>query len=150
VNLSSEQLLKVAQHAFVRMDGAWFLALTKKFGLETALETDLAAWKQFSYIFGKNLRNHYLPNPVWPDGLLDALDTFCSVLNIQGRNVSVDGGRMVVRITDCETQKAGVADYGIIAGLFGKDIQVNVAHAKNLSHGDDCCEVVITRRKKAS
>lgn len=159
MNLSHEQLLEVAQHAFVRMDGAWFLALAKKYGIQTAWEMDVEAWKQFSYIFGKNLRNNYILNPVWPESFLDALDIFSKVLNIKGRDVSVEGERIIVRITDCETQKAiakaGVADCGIvtvqsykgiISGLFGNDVRVNVEHTKNLNHGDDCCEVIVTRR----
>lgn len=159
MNLSHEQLLEVAQHAFVRMDGAWFLALAKKYGVQTAWEMDVEAWKQFSYVFGKNLRNNYLLHPVWPESFLAALDIFSKVLNIQGRNVSLEGESIVVRITDCATQKAiakaGVADcgivtvqsyQGIIAGLFGKEIRVDVAHTKNLNHGDDCCEVIVTRQ----
>ena len=78
---------------------------------------------------------------------------------IEGRNISINGNQIVVRITDCETQKAiakaGVADCGIvtiqtyegiISGLFNGDISVHVAHTKNLNHGDDCCEVIITRK----
>jgi len=159
MNLSHEQLLEVAQHAFVRMDGAWFLALAKKYGIQTAWEMDVEAWKQFSYVFGKNLRNNYIFKPVWPESFLNALDIFSKVLNIKGRNVSVEGDRIIVRITDCETQKAiakaGVADCGIvtiqsyqgvIGGLFGSEVRVDVAHTKNLNHGDDCCEVIVTRR----
>lgn len=53
MNLSTEQLLEIAQYSFVRMDGAWFLALAGKLGKETAWEIDVEAWKQFSYVFGK-------------------------------------------------------------------------------------------------
>lgn len=159
MNLSHEQMIEIAQHAFTRMDGAWFLALAKKFGIETAWEMDVEAWKQFSYIFGKNIRTNYISNPVWPESFLDALDIFSRVLKIEGRDVTVEGDQITVRITDCETQKAiakaGVADCGIvtvqsyegiIGGLFDRDVNVHVAHTKNLNHGDDCCEVIITRK----
>ena len=33
--LSTEQLLDIAQYSFVRMDGAWFMALAKKLGEKT-------------------------------------------------------------------------------------------------------------------
>jgi len=56
MNLTDKQIMEIAQHAFTRMDGAWFLALAKKFGIETAWEMDVEAWKQFSYVFGKNIR----------------------------------------------------------------------------------------------
>jgi hypothetical protein len=55
MKLSDKQLLEIMQYAFVRMDGAWFLALARKFGKETAWEMDVEAWKQFSYIFGKKI-----------------------------------------------------------------------------------------------
>ena len=159
MNLSHEQMMEIAQHAFTRMDGAWFLALAKKFGVETAWEMDVEAWKQFSYVFGKNLRNNYISNPVWPESFLDALDIFSRVLKIEGREVTVEGDKIIVRITNCETQKAiakaGVADCGIvtvqsyegiIGGLFDRDVNVHVAHTKNLNHGDECCEVIVTRQ----
>lgn len=158
MRLSHEQMLEVAQYAFTRMDGAWFLALAKKFGVQTAWEMDVEAWKQFSYVFGKNIRKKYIPDPVWPESFLDALDIFSRVLKIEGRQVTQQGDRIIIRITDCETQKAiakaGVADcgivtvqsyQGIIAGLFEKQVAVEVAHTKNINHGDECCEVVITR-----
>lgn len=159
MNLSQEQMMEIAQHAFTRMDGAWFLALAKKFGIETAWEMDVEAWKQFSYVFGKNIRKKYIPNPVWPESFLDVMDIFSRVLKIEGREITVKGDQIIVRITDCETQKAiakaGVADCGIvtvytyegiISSLFDKAINVHVAHTKNLNRGDDCCEVIITRK----
>lgn len=159
MNLSHEQMMEIAQHAFTRMDGAWFLSLAKKFGIETAWEMDVEAWKQFSYVFGKNLRKKYIQNPVWPESFLDAMDIFSRVLKIEGRKITIEDDTITVRITDCETQKAiakaGVADCGIvtvytyekiIGGLFDNEINVHVAHTKNLNHGDDCCEVVITRK----
>jgi hypothetical protein len=62
MNLSTEQLLEIAQFSFVRMDGAWFLALAKKLGKETAWEMDVEAWSQFSYVFGKKIRKDIIPN----------------------------------------------------------------------------------------
>ncbi len=159
MDLTQEQMMAIAQHAFVRMDGAWFLAMAKKFGIETAWEMDVAAWKQFSYVFGKNLRKNYIPHPVWPQSFLDAMDVFSRVLKIEGREITVEGDKITVRITDCETQKAiakaGVADCGIVTvqtyegiirALFGKSVEVHVAHTQNLNRGDACCEVIITRK----
>jgi len=67
---------------------------------------DVEAWKRFSYVFDRNLRKNYLPDPVWPDSFLDALDVFGRVLKIEGRNVSLRDGKIIIRITECETQKA--------------------------------------------
>jgi hypothetical protein len=158
MNLSTEQLLEIAQYAFVRMDGAWFLALAGKLGKETAWEIDVEVWRQFSYLFGKKIRKDVIPNPVWPEGFLDALEILSKVLKIEGREVSVKSDIITIRVTDCENQKAiakaGIADCGIVTvqtyqglmkGLFGREMDVFVQHTKNLNHGDDCCEVVISR-----
>lgn len=159
MNLSPEQLLEIAQYSFVRMDGAWFLALAKKLGKETAWEIDVEAWSQFSYVFGKKIKKDIIPNPVWPESFLDMLDIFSKVLKIEGREVFVEPDIIIIRVTDCETQKAiaraGIADCGIVTvqtyqglikGLFGKEINVSVQHTKNLNQGADCCEVIISRK----
>jgi hypothetical protein len=156
LRLSPEELLKIAQYAFVRMDGAWFLALAKKHGVQAAWEMDVDAWSQFSYVFGKYLRKNVIPDPVWPEGFLGALEVLSEVLGIAGRSVEVHDGVIVVRVTDCQTQKAiakaGVADCGIVTvqtyeglarGLFGEDAAVEVRHTKNLNRGDGVCEVVV-------
>jgi hypothetical protein len=158
VNLSTEQVLEIAQYSFVRMDGAWFLALAGKFGKETAWEIDVEAWKQFSYVFGKKVRKDVIPHPVWPESFLEAIEILSRVLKIEGREVSVKSDIITIRVTDCETQKAiakaGIADCGIVTvqtyqglmrGLLGKEMGVLVRHTKNLNQGDGCCEVVISR-----
>lgn len=158
MNLSTEQLLEIAQYSFVRMDGAWFLALAGKLGKETAWEIDVEAWKQFSYVFGKKIRKDMIPNPVWPQSFLDALEILSRVVKIEGREVSVKSDIITIRVTDCEIQraiaKAGIADCGIVTvqtyqglmkGLFGKEMDVAVQHTKNLNQGDDCCEVIVSR-----
>ena len=61
MNLSTEQLFGIAQYSFVRLDGAWFMALAGKLGKEVAWEMDVEAWKQFSYVFGKNIRKNVIP-----------------------------------------------------------------------------------------
>ncbi len=158
VKLTNDQILELTQYAFIRMDGAWFLALAKKFGVQTAWEMDVAAWKQLAYLLGKQIRKNYITNPVWPESFLDALEIFSRVLKIEGREVTVEADTITVRVTDCETQraiaKAGVADCGIVTvqtyqeltrGLFDKDMGITVVHTKNLNQGDDCCEVVVKK-----
>jgi len=161
MNLSIEQLFEIAQYSFVRLDGAWFMALAGKLGKEVAWEMDVEAWKQFSYVFGKNIRKNVIPNPVWPESFLDVLEILSKVLKIEGRRVFVGPNQITVQVTDCENQKAiakaGIADCGIVTvqtyqglmrGLFGKEMGVSVQHTKNLNQGDDCCEVVISRQPR--
>ncbi len=158
MHLTTEQLFDISRLALVRLDGAWFLALAEKMGKDVAWDVDVAAWKRFSYVIGKNMRERFLPDPVWPGSFLDALEIFSTVMKIEGRSVAVNGDIITVKVTDCETQKAiakaGVADCGIATvetyqglarGLFGKDFPLTVSHTKNLNRGDAYCEVVISR-----
>jgi hypothetical protein len=69
----------MAQFLSVRMDGAWFLALAREFGVETAWKMDVEAWKQFSYVFGQRIKQDFIPDPKWPDSFLEATDIFLSV-----------------------------------------------------------------------
>ena len=163
MKLTNDQILELTQYAFIRMDGAWFLALAKKFGVQTAWEMDVAAWKQLAYLLGKQIRKNYISNPTWPESFLDALEIFSRVLKMEGREVRVDSDTITVRVTDCETQraiaKAGVADCGIVTvqtyselirGIFDKDMGVTIEHTKNLNRGDECCEVVVKRMQSTT
>ena len=162
MNLSTARVFEIAQHAFIRLDGAWFMALAGKLGKEVAWEIDVEAWKQFSYVFAKYIRKNVIPNPTWPESFLDTLEILSRILKIEGRQVFVGPGTITVQVTDCENQKAiakaGIADCGIVTvetylglmrGLFGKEMDVLVEHTKNLNRGDDCCEVVISMRSGA-
>ncbi|NNL80184.1 MAG: hypothetical protein HKO67_06830 [Flavobacteriaceae bacterium] len=158
MDLSNEKLIDIAQFTISRLDGAWFMAIAKEMGIDKAWEMEVAAWKQFSYVFGKRLKNDLFPDPVWPQSFIEAIDVLSKVLKIEEREVKVGEGTITVRAKDCEIQKAiakaGIADCGIVtkqtyqgiaAGLFGKEFIVSVEHTKNLNHGDECCEVVISR-----
>jgi hypothetical protein len=159
MKLTKDQLLEIAQYSFVRIDGAWFMALARKLGKETAWEMDVEAWKQFSYVLGKKIRKDIIPNPMWPESFLEALEILSKIVGIEDRKVYVEADTITVQVKDCENQKAiakaGIADCGIVTvqtyqglmkGLFGKEMDMSVNHTKNLNRGDDCCEVVIFKQ----
>ncbi len=155
--VSKELLIEMAQYSFTRLDGAWFIAVAEKYGIEAAWEMDVAAWTRFAYGFGKKIRKEVIPEPVWPGSFIEALNILSKVLKIEGRNITLENDAIIVRVHDCETQKmiarAGIADCGIVTiqtyegifrGLFGKDKTLKVEHTKNLNRGDECCEVVVS------
>jgi hypothetical protein len=156
MELTDREFLDLARHSFIRMDGAWFMAIAKKYGIEAAWDMDVEAWKQLSYIMGKYIRTRFINRPDWPDGFVEALGIFTRVINGSGGIVIREGDDIIIRVADCDTQKAiakaGIADCGIVTletykglarGLFGKDADISVMHTKNLNHGDDCCEVIV-------
>jgi predicted hydrocarbon binding protein len=157
MDLSGAQLLEIAQFSIIRMDGAWFMALARELGVETAWKMDVEAWKQFSYVFGKKIKKDFISEPKWPDSFLEATEILFRIMKIKGRKVINDKGTITIQVTECEVQKAiakaGIADCGIatihtyegiVRGLFGKDVNVTVKHTKNLNRGDEGCEVVVS------
>ena len=162
MNLNKDQLFQLAQIALVRMDGAWFMTVADQFGKEAAWKIDVAVWSQFSYVLGKHMRGKIQGAPKWPDDFINALNAVFTIMKTDGRDITVNGELMTVRVTDCETQKAiakaGIADCGIATsetykglarGLFGKNFEVTVSHVKNINRGDDCCEIVLFRNPTA-
>ena len=157
-DLTNDAILNLARLSIARLDGAWFMAVAKKYSIEAAWEMDIEAWKQFSYVMGKNLRKNIITEPIWPGSFIDVLEIAMNLLGMRGRSVSIEGNAIIVRVTDCDIQKAiakaGIADCGIVTvetykgmahGVFGKETDIVVRHTRNLNHGDDCCEVIIER-----
>ncbi|MFX1580295.1 MAG: DUF6125 family protein [Promethearchaeota archaeon] len=61
-DLPREQLLKVIDayaKAWQAMDGAYFLALEKKYGMDVAIEMDKEAWKIFSPIEARRIMKEF-------------------------------------------------------------------------------------------
>ncbi|MFW9833954.1 MAG: DUF6125 family protein [Candidatus Thorarchaeota archaeon] len=61
-DLPREQLLKVIDayaKAWQAMDGAYFLALEKKYGIDVAIEMDKEAWKIFSPIEARRIMKEF-------------------------------------------------------------------------------------------
>ncbi|TXT57716.1 MAG: hypothetical protein BAJATHORv1_10420 [Candidatus Thorarchaeota archaeon] len=73
-DLSKEELLKIVDayaKAWQAMDGAYFLALEKKYGMDVAIEMDKEAWRIFSPIEAKRIMREF---DVEKNGGLDALE----------------------------------------------------------------------------
>ena len=132
--------------------GGWTLEL------DALPEVDLDEVDLSVTLFGKKLRRDHIPEPVWPESFLEAMEILAKVLKIEGREVTLEADRIVVHVTDCETQKAiakaGIADCGIatiqtyqglVRGLFDKELEIEVEHTQNLNQGAPVCEVVIRR-----
>src|SRR4030042_4155858 len=95
-NLTNDAILNLARLSIARLDGAWFMAVAKKYGIEGAWEMDIEAWKQFSYVMGKNLRKNIITEPAWPGSFIDVLEIAMNLLGMRGRSVSIEGNAIIV------------------------------------------------------
>jgi len=109
-NLPREQLLKlldVYAKAWQAMDGAYFLALEKRFGLDTAIEMDKEAWKIFSPIEATRIMKEFQLDP---EGGLNSLEKALgyrvyAVLNKQSTEW-IDDNTLQFTMDECRVQVA--------------------------------------------
>jgi hypothetical protein len=108
--LPRDELLKLVEvyaKAWQAMDGAYFLSLEEKFGMETAMEMDMAAWRIFSPIEAKRIMREF---DVPENGGLEALEKALgyrvyAVLNHQESEWK-DEQTLVFRMKTCRVQVA--------------------------------------------
>jgi len=158
LEVDTEKLLELARYAFLRLDGAWFLATAEKYGVEIATELDVRAWEQFSERLAKkivsllNLKGKF--SEVFPKLMHIQND----LMNMKREIIVYDNNRAISRITDCEVWKmvskvwtretapcykvTQASIRGLLKGAFpGTEFIIN--HKKKIPLGDPCCEVEI-------
>ena len=132
------ELIDAAKN-WLAIDGLWFLEIKKRYGLDIALECDIAAWKEFSRIEAERIMNRLrLP----PSGGLESLETalnhrLFSLLNTYEIRKPMPGV-MELFMTTCRTHAArerkglplfpcktiGLVDYEIFAHTIDPGIEV--------------------------
>ncbi len=89
-------------------DGSWFLALEERYGLETAIELDAAAWARFAPVEAARIvKTYQLPPRGGLETLARALSLrMYSVLNPQRAEWSADRSELVFTMDGCRVQEA--------------------------------------------
>jgi len=159
--IDSEALLDLATYAFLRLDGAWFIAAAEKYGVGAATDLDVRAWETFSERLAKRIVSK-----------LHLQGEFCQVLpvvarvqqrlmRIKGEVSCIDENRAIFRVNDCEVWKmvskvwtretapcykvTQASVRGMLKGAFpGTDF--TISHNKKIPLGDSCCEVEIVKK----
>lgn len=110
VALRKEDLVEMLQDAarnWLAHDGLWFLAVEARCGMETAIECDAQAWKQFTAIEAQRIMER---QGIAPGGGLDALEValgyrLYAFLNVQ-EAVRVNERTLIFRMNACRVQAA--------------------------------------------
>jgi hypothetical protein len=109
-DLPKEKLLKIIDtyaKAWQAMDGAYFLALEKKYGLDVAIEVDKEAWKIFSPIEARRIMKEFgIPEGGGLESLKQALQyRVYARLNKQSFD-RVDENTLHFTMNECRVQVA--------------------------------------------
>jgi hypothetical protein len=140
-DLSKEELLELLRDGalnWLAHDGLWFRAVEDRFGMETAMDLDEAAWRSFTVIEAKRIMKRL---GLQPGGGIPALIRalgYRLYARINEQDVSeVSDTHCVFRMTACRVQEArrrqglenfpckriGLVEYGEFARTIDPDIE---------------------------
>ena len=105
--LSKEQLLELIElyaKNWLAHDGVWFQSIESKFGMAEAMYHDEEAWKRFTVIEAKRIKEFLqLPKNPGLEGLKQALH-YRFYGNLNEHECIREGNRLVYRNRDCRVQ----------------------------------------------
>lgn len=118
-NLSKDELIAIIiddAKNWLAHDGLWFQAVDRKYGMETAIEIDRAAWEKFTVVEAQRIMARL---GLEPGGGIPALveclkHRLYARLNLQ-ESIEVTEKRAVFRMVDCRVQstrkRKGLSDF---------------------------------------
>jgi len=127
------ELTKVFAKNWIAHDGSWFLSIEEKYGMEMAIEMDIEAWRKFTVVEAKRIKQFLgLEDNSGINGLQKALAfRLYSSLN-EDEIIKISDNVLEYRVKTCRVQAArrrkGLKDFpckpvGIVEyGLFAKTI----------------------------
>lgn len=155
VNLSKEELLDYIEHLskiWLAIDGTWFQAVEKEYGLDKAIDIDVKQWKRFTVIEAKRIMKLLnLPENGGIGALIKALK-FRAYANINVQEiVEVSEERFEFRMNNCRVQYArksrnlpdfpckpvGLVEYGDFAKTIDSRIETKCICCPPDSHPED-------------
>ena len=156
--INSEILLDLARYAFLRLDGAWFMASAERFGVEAATELDIKAWEMFSERLGRRIASAANLKGEFSEVLPRLMKIQNKLLDLKTEIKVVSETKVIHTVLDCEIWKmvskvwtketapchkvTQASIRGLLKGAFpGKEFILN--HTKKIPLGDPCCELEI-------
>ncbi len=144
-------LLKNFAKNWLAHDGLWFRAVERAHGLEHAIDLDAEAWKRFSPIEARRIKDFLgLPERGGLEALKTALDyRLYAVLNKQ--HSELKGGALLFYMNDCRVQsarkrkglpdfpckKVGLVEYSTFAAEIDPRINTDCIACPPDEHPDD-------------
>ncbi len=160
IDLDPKTLLDLAIYAFLRLDGAWFLASAEKFGVEAATELDVKAWESFSERLGKKIATTLNLKGDFQAEFATVMKIQNTIMNMKAEILFVNATKAGFRVNDCEVWKmvskkwtsetapcykvTAASIRGLLKGAF-PNLKFEILQKQLIPKGDPCCEVEITK-----
>lgn len=159
IDLDSEALLKLMRYAFLRLDGAWFMASAKELGVEIATELDVKAWEMFSERLGRKIASMTNLKGDFSESIPKLIKIQHTLMNMNSEIDVINENKIIHRVLECEVwemvQKVWPRDVipchkvtlasirGLLKGAFPEK-EFILEHKKKIPLGDPCCEIEIS------
>ena len=154
-NLSKEELMDYIEDVsknWLAIDGTWFQAIEREFGMEKAIEIDVKSWNIFTVIEAKRIMQRFkIPENGGIPALTNAL-RFRVYANINKQEIiEISEKRCVFRMNDCRVQSArtrknlqefpcknvGIVEYSLFARTIDKRIETKCICCPPENHPKD-------------
>ena len=100
------QLIEIYSKNWLAMDGVWFQAVERKFGMDEAMYQDAEAWKHYTVVEAKKIKEFLqLPNRAGIEGLKKAL-SIRFYANINEDRIETEGNTLIYTSVNCRVQRA--------------------------------------------
>jgi len=100
------ELIKIYSKHWLAMDGVWFQAVERHYGMDKAMELDIEIWQKFTVLEAKRIKLLLsLPEHAGLEGLERAL-RYRLYANINDYEIYYDEGALVFRTLECRVQNA--------------------------------------------
>ncbi|MFX1275676.1 MAG: DUF6125 family protein [Promethearchaeota archaeon] len=159
IDIDTETMLELMRYAFLRLDGAWFIASAEKFGIEAATDLDIKAWEKYSERLGKRIATIIGLNGDFSKDLPKLMKVNDSLMKMNTELTIEGGNKAIHKVFDCEiwkmVQKVWSQDEipchkvtlasikGLLKGAFPQK-DFTLKQNKKIPLGDPFCEIQIT------
>lgn len=100
------ELIEIYSKNWLAMDGVWFQSVERKLGMDEAMFHDAEAWKRFTVIEAKRIKEFLkLPDNSGIDGLAKAL-RLRFYANINEDKIEIEGNSLTYTSVNCRVQRA--------------------------------------------
>ena len=100
------ELIEIYSKNWLAMDGVWFQSIERKLGMDEAMFHDAEAWKRFTVIEAKRIKEFLeLPDDSGLEGLEKALK-LRFYANINEDKIETDGNTLTYTSVNCRVQRA--------------------------------------------
>ena len=154
-------MLELMRYAFLRLDGAWFMAIAEKFGIEAATDLDIKAWEMFSERLGKKIASVINLQGEFSQVIPKLMKIQHDLMKMNSEFTVLSENKASHKVLDCEiwkmVQKVWPKDAipchkvtlasikGLLKGAFPEK-EFMLEHKKKIPLGDPYCEVEITMK----